>query len=327
MLTAFFRIRQGATAAVAAIVALAGAAGQAAADDESSLGFRISSDAIEFVDGDKRPVLKYVTNLPRQSQLSVQSASFIHPLFTPAGHEITALAPEDHRHHRGVFLAFVEVHGRQDADFWGWGEHAPKEDRVIEHLGFSTIRGGNPALAVLSGRWQAKGETMIRQRLSLSARRDKKCNVVDLEYVLSPVADTRLARWAFSGFCVRLRKDGAIAYTSPEGPVSRPAVNHLKPELNWPAADWYDATIKLADQSEVGVAVVDHPDNPKCTWHNESRIHLLNPCIVAPGELMLAKDKLLVLRYRLVAHDGAPPVEAIKELAAQFRRSGERPAR
>src|SRR5690606_15491642 len=111
-----------------------------------------------------------------------------------------------------------------------------------------------------------------------------------------------------------------IVYTDKNGVVDRPALNHLKPELDWPAADWYDATVTLEDGKQVGVAVVDHPSNPPCLWHNESNIHMLNPCIVAPGEVKLTAGKPLNLSYRLITHDGRAPTKRIEELSQAYRK-------
>ncbi len=80
---------------------------------------------------DKSPVVTYQLRGKANEKLSVESACYFHPFTTPSGITVTEVAPDDHRHHRGIFLAFVEMHGPADADFWGWGEHAPKENRVI----------------------------------------------------------------------------------------------------------------------------------------------------------------------------------------------------
>jgi hypothetical protein len=288
-------------------------------------GLRIGGDedaiSIERIGGQK--VLQYVLRQPTGSKLSVASAGYIHPLATPKGVTVTDVAPDDHRHHRGVFLAFVEMHGKQDGDFWGWGEHAPKDGRVIKHVAHKIVAGksSGPWGFEIHNQWLAGGESMIEEQLDLKPAWHDAANVVYLRYSLTPTSDTRLPRWAFSGFCVRLRKDGEVVYTSPEGVVERPALDHLKPELNWPAADWYDATVKLADGGQAGVTVVDHPGNPRSTWHNETRIRMINPCIVAPGEVALKQGQPLTLRYCLIVHDGPAPIEAVREIAKDFRAS------
>ncbi|MFH1266724.1 MAG: sulfatase/phosphatase domain-containing protein, partial [Planctomycetota bacterium] len=144
-------------------------------------------------------------------------------------------------------------------------------------------------------------------------------HAIDLRYELKPTAEVVLDQAAFGGFCVRCRKDGEITFTGPEGPVSLPWPHYLKPETDWPGADWYDLSVKLPGGKTVGVSVLDHPGNPPTAWHNLASLAMINPCILAAGPVTLKKGEPLVLRYRLVAHDGPAPVELLRTLSAQWR--------
>jgi hypothetical protein len=64
--------------------------------------------------------------------------------------------------------------------------------------------------------------------------------------------------------------------------------------------------------------VIDHPDNPPSLWHNLPPVRMLNPCVVAPGPLVLKAGKPLTLRYRVVATDGPVPGKRIDELAGEW---------
>jgi hypothetical protein len=145
--------------------------------------------------------------------------------------------------------------------------------------------------------------------------------VIDLVYTLTPTADLTLSRWAFSGFCVRTRGDGKVAAFSPQGEVKLPNPSHVKPESDWPDAPWYGYTLTFDDGKVAGVAVVNHPDNPPTLWHNHRDIRMLNPCVVAPAEVKLKAEQPLVLRYRVVAHDGPTPARELDRLAAEWRAS------
>jgi len=101
--------------------------------------------------------------------------------------------------------------------------------------------------------------------------------------------------------------------------VTLPDPHYSVPELNWPAADWYDYTIRLNDGKTIGAAVIDHPGNPTSTWHNPRYVWMVNPCIVAQGPVTLKKNQVLDLRYRLVVHDGPAPVELLKDLSSTWR--------
>lgn len=272
-----------------------------------------------------KPVLVYQLERPADSTLPVESACYFHPLITPGGVVVTDVAPKDHPHHRGVFLAWVEMHGKKDADFWGWGEHAPTKGREIV---FGNTAGTSASLAGagldVRNLWLADAEPMIREELHAKVRAEPsaKAYVVDLTYILTPTTDITLSRWAFSGFCVRARGEGKVTAFGPGGEVMLPNPSHVKPESDWPAAPWYGYTLKFDGGKDAGktagVAVIDHPKNPPSLWHNHRDIRMLNPCIVAPAEVKLKADVPLVLRYRVVAHDGETPGAEMDRLAAEW---------
>jgi hypothetical protein len=251
----------------------------------------------------------------------VEGACYFHPVMTPAGVVVTDVAPKDHPHHRGIFLAWVEMHGKKDADFWGWGEHAPTKGRkIVPGPTSGTNASSNGASFGVRNDWLAEGEPLIHEQLSAAVRPEPaaKAYVIDLTYTLTPTADLTLSRWAFSGFCVRARGDGKVTAYSPAGEAKLPNPSHVKPESDWPAAPWYGYTLKFDDGKVAGVAVIDHPKNPPSLWHNHRDIRMLNPCIVAPAEVKLKGGDPLVLRYRVVAHDGETPVKELDRLAGEW---------
>ncbi len=98
---------------------------------------------------DGRTVFRYMTTKPAPTNLLANSACCFHPLNTPLGERLTDLAPGDHHHHRGVFLAWHTMEFREKADFsalgrtgptygwnitrgdfWGWGQYAPTDTVV-----------------------------------------------------------------------------------------------------------------------------------------------------------------------------------------------------
>lgn len=289
------------------------------AAQDGKAGFEVSksADAVAFTSGGKE-ALRYHLRKPAESTLSVESACFFHPLTTPKGVPLTEAGPADHKHHRGVFLGWVEMHGKKDADFWGWGQHAPVKGRKIVNKDVS-VAGGTVATMTALNEWHAEETTLVKEKLQADLRTDGSANVLDLSYTLTPEGDVRLARWAFSGFCLRARKDGAFQPEGPEGPVKLPAPSHMKPESDWPSADWYGFTLKLKDGGEIAGAVIDHPKNPPSLWHNAFSIGMVNPCIVAPKEVTLRSGEPLVLRYRVVAQDGPLSRELISKLAGEWK--------
>jgi hypothetical protein len=270
---------------------------------------------------DGRVVLRYMTKKPANTELTANSVCCFYPVNTPSGQRVVDFAPSDHRHHRGIFLAWHSMKGQKKADFWGWGEWAPTQGRVITNRAIRLVEADSSRARLrIRNDWLVEGEAMIHELLRVSAREEKEAFVIDLDYRLTPTEEVTLDQTAFGGLCVKGRKDGKGVYTSPEGEVKLPNPHYLKPESDWPAADWYDYTIELNGGKTVGAAVLDHPDNPPTTWHNLAPIAMVNPCIVAPGPVSLKKGEPLRLRYCLVVHDGPTPLELLKQLSSEWRR-------
>lgn len=292
------------------------------AGEEAAKSFALTSDECGMVlkTPDGRTVFRYMTRKPADSELTANSVCCFYPVNTPSGERVVDFAPSDHRHHRGLFLAWHSMTGKEKADFWGWGEWAPTKDRLIQNRTVTLIE-SDASRAVLDIRndWLVEERAMIQELLNVDVREAKGAYVIDLNYRLTPTENVTLDQTAFGGLCAKARKDGKGVYLSPGGEVRLPDPHYLKPETDWPAADWYDYTIKLDSGKTVGIAVLDHPSNPKTTWHNLAPIAMVNPCIVAPGSVKLKQGEPLRLRYRLVIHDGPTPIELLKEVTSEWR--------
>ncbi|MCK4293587.1 MAG: PmoA family protein [Planctomycetes bacterium] len=285
-----------------------------------------------------RTVFRYMTKKPEKTNLAANSVCCFHPLNTPSGVRITDLAPGDHHHHRGVFLAWHTMAFREKADFssfgatgppygwnisradfWGWGEFAPTQGRVIKNRKVDLVKAdAQKAEVEIQNDWVVKDKTMMTETTSATVRRQDGAYIIDLDYKLKPMAELTLNHSAFGGFCVRARNDGETYYATAEGKVKLADPHYSAPELNWPAKKWYDYTIKLDNGQTIGVGTIDHPDNPRATWHNPRYVWMVNPCIVAGDPIRVDKGKTLRLRYRLVVHDGPTPVELLNRLSSRW---------
>jgi hypothetical protein len=282
------------------------------------LTFARTEEALQLKSG-ARELLRYQLKKPSKGGPSVESACYIHPLSTPSGTIVTDVGPQDHRHHRGVFLGWVEMHGARDADFWGWGEPAPTARRQIVNrlveapppvLGFPKFRVVNE--------WRAEGLRLLTEDLRIAVSVREKLTTLDVAVQLTPDAEITLARWAFGGFALRTRKDGEVLPIGPEGAVKRAPAKHTDPASNWPDVHWYGLHLKLSGGREATVAIANRKANPPTTWHVVPGIGLLNPCITAPAMVRILPDKPLVLRYRIIAADGPPDYPTLKALGEEW---------
>ena len=286
-----------------------------------------------------RMVLRDMTVKPEKSNLLANSVCCFHPLNTPSGRRLTDLAPGDHHHHRGVFLAWhtAEFWEKADfsgqgptappygwniyrGDFWGWGQYAPTEGVVIKNRGVQLVASDRDHAEIgVQNAWMIGQRVLMNEDLRATVREQNGSFVVDLAYDLVPVVDLLLNQTAFGGFCLRARNDGESWYSGPDGKIDLPDPHYSAPELNWPASPWCDYTIKLEDGATIGCTVIEHPGNPLATWHNPRYIWMINPCIVDRAPVKVNQAESLKLQYRLVVHDGPLPTDLVRQLASQWR--------
>lgn len=267
--------------------------------------------------------LRYELLKPKDSPSNSPSAGYFHPLTTPSGLVITDVGPDDHRHHRGVFLAWLNVNNKiGKGDFWGWGEPAPIENRrIVNRQANSVSSTDKTASFSVVNDWVAESTPLMEETLQAKLTFNANARIHDLAYSFKVKEDTTLGRYAFSGFSVRTRKDYPITVHDPAGTVSLPAPSHLKPESDWPNKPWYAFELSLAEGKKAGVAVLSHPKNPTTVWHNVTGIGLINPCIIAPGAVNIPASQPLNLRYQVVTFDGPVPTALLNQLAEDFAKS------
>lgn len=300
------------------------------------------TDGVRLKAPDGRIVLEYLTRRPDGSELTSPSAACFHPVNTPSGERVTALAPDDHPHHRGIYLAWHDGEFRQPmkrdeqsatsplfgwnitkADFWGWGVYAPRDDRAIRTESVElTEADAHHARIEIDNDWLVGQRKMLDETtLAVVSERDG-VYVLDLTFRLAPLVDYRLNKQSFSGFNLQARKDGRSHFTNAAGEVTLRDPHYSVPELNWPPSPWYGYVITLENGKTVGAVVIDHPRNPPSTWHNSRSLWMLNPVIAALGPLTIRADEPLTLRYRVVVHDGPTPMEVVQKLSDEWRAAG-----
>jgi hypothetical protein len=264
-----------------------------------------------------------------------------HPVNTPTGEPVTALAPDDHPHHRGLYFGWHDSEFRSPvnldtygpnkplralnitkADFWGWGAFATREGRVIETRDVKLAQAdASRASLEIRNDWTVRGRKMLDEVNTAVVTERDGVYVLDMEYRLTPTVEYVLNRASFGGFNVQGRKDGDSWFSSSNGKLDLPDAHYSLPDLNWAPQPWYDFSIRLkASGKVVGFAVMDHPTNPYTTWHNSSHLWMLNPVITAGGPFTIPGGHTLRLRYRVVVHDGDAPIPLLEKLSAEWQK-------
>jgi hypothetical protein len=274
---------------------------------------------------DGRTVCAYLTRKPDDVPLAGNSACCFHPLNTPSGERVTDIAPSDHRDHRGMFFAWqsMDFHRKDGvvrADFWGWGHFAPTEGRAIVNRDVRLVSSDTKRAEVaVHNDWTIQGGKVLDEATTARIHDEGDARIFDMVFHFSSENEVTINQVAFAGFCVRCRKDGQAYFSDANGKVTLPDSNPLKPEMNWPAAEWYSYTIALNSGKTVSAAVIDHPGNPRSTWHEPRLVSFLNPCIVATQPVTIPAGGSLDLRYRVVAQDGEVRPQLLNRLASEWR--------
>jgi hypothetical protein len=298
-----------------------------------------AQDGKQVIAPDGKIVFRYVTTRPEGIGLTSPSAAYFDPINTVSGERVTNVAPDDHPHHRGMYLGFMDSEFRdysssdrstnpygprtysvQRADFWAWGMYAPRDGRVIRNKDIKLMSATSQSAELLiTNEWLIGNRKVLDEADLVSVTQRENAYVIDITYRLTPVTDYVLNQQAFGGFAVQGQKQGDFYYANASGKVSLPSPNYSAVDLDWPSEPWYDYTIKLKSNGKVvGFAVIDHPQNPPTRWHNA--LWFLNPCITTFDSVTIHPDAPLMLRYRVVVHDGDTPTDLLQKLSMEFRR-------
>lgn len=229
---------------------------------------------------------------------------------------------DDHRHHRGLWYTHGSVNG---LDFWseGKGPRIVQEDIALEAdgHGFTT-----------TSRWEdPDGQVVCRDR-----RRHRfgvwEGNIVmdfavtfeagDLPLVLG---DTKEGSMAIR-LAPTMRVKGAVA----EGHMLS-SEGLAEGEVWGRRAAWVDAWGPVDDEI-VGVAIFDHPTNPRhpTWWHartyglfaaNPFGIHDFEKKPEGTGDLTVESGGSVTFRYRILFHHGDPEAAGLADLWRAYLQS------
>lgn len=278
-------------------------------------------DAILVKAATGKAVLRYVRRAaPGGKPPGGNAACYTHPIYTPTGELVTDLAPPDHPYLRGVFCGWADLRGDKAGDWWSAGAKSPRDARLVVNRAATFTETGRSTVLRLVNSWRADGASVLEEVLTLTVSSAPASYVLDYDYQLTPPTGTPvvIGQHPFGGFCYRAMPGGSLVITSPSGVADLPDSVPIKPQTNWPAARWYDMTYTTSDGTVSGLALIDHPKNPRTSWHNARSLHLMNPCIVADAPLSITSGTPLRLRYRLVPHDGPAQASEIGKLADSF---------
>lgn len=254
---------------------------------------------------------------------------YLHPLRAPDGTVVTRSYPmdevageqTDHPHHRGVWFSHGEVNG---FDFWA-NEVSQRERGRKGTIALNKIEavesGANRGLIRASFNWlNTSGKALLAESRSMTFERIGQDNVVSFDITLTALVDSvHFGDTKEGTFAVRMATELEEQHLRAKGIARTGKITNAdgkSTEANtWgKRSPWVDYAGTLQGKP-MGVAIFDHPSNPKFPtyWHvrgyglfaaNIFGEHDFYSDESRDGSITLAKGKTLRFRYRVVVHPG-----------------------
>ena len=256
---------------------------------------------------------------------------YLHPLRTADGKVVTRGFPmvtnipgeaHDHPHHRGLWFTHGDVNGY---DFWAnedeqKGAGKGKGKVVLEKLD-KFVTGKKSGTISATFAWKIpSGETLLIESRKMTFYSDPQLRTVDFDITLSPQQEVKFGDTKEGMFAIRLAAplEEAQPKDIPEPKRTGKMVNaqNKSGEKNvWgKRSEWLDYSGKI-DGAAVGVAVMDHPSNPRAPtyWHaraygllaaNIFGLHDFEGDPSRDASLTIRPGQPLRFRFRVIVHPG-----------------------
>lgn len=252
-----------------------------------------------------RPVLQYqcatVSQFPDKPS-KYDRACYIHPLWAPSGDVLTGDFHPDHAHHRGLWFAWVKAQaGPINANFW---EIQEGRGQIVNEGGRA---GAGPAFAeaLVLNECVSGGKTLLRETVTSRVYGlPADPWLVDLTIRQEAAeSDVVLGKMHYGGLGFRGRdewngKDAPLEVLTSEGKT--------RIDGNGTPARWVEVSGPVPKGQRAGLLIIEDPKNPR--YPNRIRIHptmpFISSCLVVSDPHTIKQGEPLVLKYRIVLHQG-----------------------
>lgn len=261
---------------------------------------------------------------------------YLYPLSTANGLVVTRHFPmeefpgetKDHPHHRGLFFSHGDINGY---NFWATepGSNTAKMGRMILKSLATSADGAakvGTIHAVFEGQDSA-GKGIMKEDRTIRFYSDREIRMLDYEIQIDPIEQLTFADTKEGTFGIRL----ATSMTEDKGAGGRMVnAEGAATEKNvWgkrsPWVDYYGPV----EGKTVGVAIFDHPGNPRYPtyWHsrayglfaaNPFGVHDFTGDPTKDGSLTVKPGQTLRFRYRVLIHLGDVHEAKIAELYKNY---------
>ncbi len=253
---------------------------------------------------------------------------YLAPIRSASGKIITRHYPmeqipgesRDHVHHTGLWFSYDDVNGTK---FW---ENDPSYTKP--HLGRIVVRNAEWKGDVLTARmeWRdSAGKVLLVEQRDMTFAPDPKLRTIDFRILLTAAnEDVTFGDTKEGAFAIRL----AEPFTERRGGKMVDADGRTGMVKVWgKRSNWVDYTAEI-DGERLGVAMFDHPSNPRhpTYWHaRDYGLFALNPFgqnafdpEKEESHWKLPKGQNLTFRWRVVVHPGDAETGHVADLYREY---------
>jgi hypothetical protein len=251
-------------------------------------------------------------------------SNYLHPLFSLAGDTLTEESPRtDHPYHRGIY--------------WAWHQHVIDnrsigEGWTMESISYNVVNvrkkvTGSYAQLEPTVLWRSSqyqdGRPYIEEKTKITVHpSESDIRKIDFEISLRAlVPGVQLGgandEKGYGGFCQRVKLPDGLIFTSSNGTVT-PQNTQIK------AGPWMDLSGAYGKNGSInGLTILCHPSTPNypAPWILRQKFSMQN--IVFPGRelIVIPMDKPVVLRYRLIIHNGNATSVDLPGLQSEYEKT------
>ena len=248
-------------------------------------------------------------------------SGFIHPLRSPKGGIVTGIHPDDHKHHLGLWHAWVKTkHGLDSPDFWNLGSNSGRVrfSKLLEKSG----NGFSIEQEQVAYKGSKKKETVVlKEVLKVSVSSTEEANIIEYHLTQTNVSGVKLELPAY-------RYGGPMAYRGPHSWTKQNS-NYLtsagktRVDSHATRADWC-AIYGPTKDGEATITMMGHPtnfDSPQRlrTWPDGKIFLCWTP--IQEKSFEIGAGDSVIWKYRIVISDGQPDQDKIKAWWKSYRKS------
>ncbi len=273
---------------------------------DSSIRVVETPQGYQFYDSDK-PVLFYQVTPKTTTRGTHSRANYCHPVYGINGEMLTDDFPKDHLHHRGIFWAWhqVNIGDTRIHDMWEcknfiWDVH---KVQILENQESSSAIRAH--VFWKSPHWKNGNNPFAKETVTIRVH-EVKNSTRAIDFTIEMIAleeGLRIGgsenRKEYGGFSTRIVLPKDIRMNDSSG-VIKPQRNLL------PAGDWLNFA-GIFGKENSNLAIFVHPSNPGYprNWVLRKSRSMQNAAYPGRKPIPISTKKPLVLKYRLVLHNGA----------------------